>query len=183
MYEVEVKAKLNNRKEVFEKLKSMGCVWSEELHQVDDIFTPVSTVFPPPKGEPVLRIRDENGKFILTLKINQTSRQDCIEHEVEVKDKVEMDKIIKLLGFRDDVTVDKKRIKTKYKDIEVVLDIVKDLGEFIEAEKVITEADPELRKKIQEELFDFLETLGVKKEDRVIDGKYDIMLLEKLNKK
>lgn len=181
MYEVEVKARLINRKEVFEKLQSIGCVWSTELHQIDDIFTPVTTVFPPPKGEPVLRIRNENGKYILTLKINQTSRQDCIEHEVEISDGEEMDKIIKLLGFRDDVTVDKKRIKTKFKDIEVVLDTVKDLGEFIEAEKVVTEPDPAARMKIQEELYDFLETLGVKKEDRVIDGKYDIMLLEKAN--
>jgi predicted adenylyl cyclase CyaB len=183
MYEVEVKAKLKDRDAIFKKLTDLGCTFSEELHQIDDIFTPLATVFPPPKGEPVLRIRDENGKFILTLKINQSSRQDCIEHEVEVKDKVEMDKIIKLLGFRDDVTVDKKRIKTKYKDMEVVLDIVKDLGEFIEAEKMTDEADPEARKKIQEELYEFLETLGVGKEDRVIDGKYDIMLIEKLQGK
>ena len=67
MYEVEVKARLRNRKEVFEKLQSMGCVWSGELHQVDDIFTPATSVFPPSKDEPVLRIRNENGKYILKI--------------------------------------------------------------------------------------------------------------------
>jgi adenylate cyclase class IV len=64
-----------------------------------------------------------------------------------------------------------------------VLDQVEQLGEFIEAEKIVTSADPEDRKKTQEELFTFLETLGVAKEDRVIDGKYDIMLWEKLKEK
>jgi adenylate cyclase class IV len=64
-----------------------------------------------------------------------------------------------------------------------VLDKVKYLGEFIEAEKIVKNKDHEDRKKVQEELFDFLETLGITKEDRVIDGKYDIMLWEKMNKK
>mgnify|MGYP001393609758 CR=1 FL=1 len=182
MYEVEVKSKLRNRKEVLEKLESMGCVWSEELHQIDDIFIPVVESFPPPIGRPVLRIRQQNDKCIFTLKVNQTSRQDCIEHELEISSREEMESIIKILGFGLSVTVDKIRIKTNYKDIEIVLDIVKELGEFIEAEKVVTESDPAVRIQIQKELLDFLETLGVTREDQIIDGKYDIMLVEKLNK-
>ena len=181
MYEVEVKARLEDREAVIKKLESFGCKFGEELHQVDNIFTPDAGIFPPPKGTPVLRIRKENDKFILTLKINQTSRQDCIEHEVEIVQDKEMESIIKLLGFRDDVTMDKKRIKTKYKDMEIVLDTVKDLGEFIEDEKITMESDSSARKKIQEDLFEFLYTLGVKKEDIVVDGKYDIMLFEKFN--
>ena len=181
MYEVEVKARLNNREEVLKKLESMGCVWGEELHQIDDIFSKDSEISSYAKDRPVLRIRDENGKFVFTLKMDQSSKQDCIEHELEIGNKFEMEKILNILGFQTEVTVDKVRIKTKYNDIEVVLDTVKDLGEFIEAEKMTNEADPEARKKIQEELYEFLETLGVGKEDLVIDGKYDIMLLEKAN--
>lgn len=183
MYEVEVKARLRNRKEVFEKLESLGCVWSEELHQVDDILIPVVESFPPPIGKPVLRIRQQNDKCIFTLKVNQTSRQDCIEHELEISSREEMESIIKILGFGLSVTVDKIRIKTNYKDMEIVLDTVKDLGEFIEAEKLTTESNPEARKMIQEDLFTFLDTIGVGKDDHVIDGKYDIMLIEKLNQK
>ncbi len=179
MYEVEVKARLKDRKEVFEKLQSVGCIWSGELHQVDDIFSRDSDITSFAKDRPILRIRDENGKFILTLKMDQSSKQDCIEHESEVGDKGEMEKILGILGFRKEVTVDKVRIKTKYKDMEIVLDTVKELGEFIEAEKMTDEADPEARKKIQEDLYEFLETLGVTKEDKVIDGKYDVMILEK----
>jgi adenylate cyclase class IV len=65
----------------------------------------------------------------------------------------------------------------------IELDLVKDLGEFIEVEKIVTEEDPEERKKIQRELADFIESLGIPKEDLLINGKYDIMLFEKSNLK
>lgn len=183
MYEVEVKARLKDRTEVQKKLEALGCTFSEELYQIDDIYTPDSGIFPPPMGVGVLRIRNQNGKFIFTLKINQSGRQDCIEHELEISQKEEMEKIILLLGYKLDVTVDKTRIKTKYQGMEIVLDTVKDLGEYIEAEKITTEPDPEARKKIQDELLDFLYTIGVSKDDIVVDGKYDIMLFEKFKDK
>ena len=183
MYEVEVKAKLNNRQLVQDKLISMGCTFSEELHQIDSIFIPEDLPFPPPFGTPVLRVRNQNGQSIFNLKINQSSRQDCIEQELEISDGDTMLNIIKLLKYKPVPTVDKKRIKTNYGGIEVVLDTVENLGEFIEAEKVLTENNPLERKKIQEELFTFLLTLGVQEEDRVIDGKYDIMLYEKFGMK
>lgn len=179
MYEVEIKAHLKDKNKIIEKLKSLGCEFGEELHQKDYIFNPRGEKFPPTIGEPVLRVREENGKNILTLKINQTSRLDCIERELEISDGEMMKEIILLLDFREDVTVEKKRIKTKYKNIEICLDSVMRLGDFIEAEKITTENNPEIRKKIQSELMDFLLELGIEREDQVIDGKYDIMLFEK----
>jgi len=179
MYEVEVKAHLRNRAYVIAKLESLGCKFFEELHQVDHIFIQDTVSFPPPFQSPILRIRKQNDKYIFTLKINQSSRQDCIERELEILDGEKMIEIVKLIGYRQVPIVDKKRIKTNVGDIEIVLDIVKDLGEFIEAEKIVHTEDVEARKKIQEELFNFLETLGIKKEDQVIDGKYDIMLFNK----
>jgi len=134
-------------------------------------------------GTPVFRVRKENEKVLFTLKITQSGRQDCIERELEIMDGDKMIEIVKLLKFYEVPSVDKKRIKTHVGDVEVVLDTVKDLGDFIEAEKIVTHTDPEERKKIQEELFDFLGTIGISKEDRVIDGKYPIMLWEKFNKK
>ena len=84
------------------------------------------------------------------------------------------------MGFKKDVTVEKRRIKTMYKDVEIVLDTVEQLGDFVEAEKIVTESDPEIRKHIQEELMELLIELGIERSDQVIDGKYDIMLEEKL---
>lgn len=179
MYEVEVKSKLNNREAVKKKLKDFGCIFSEELHQVDHIFIPEDQPFPPPFEVPVLRIRKQNDKYIFTLKISQSSRQDCIERELEIQDDEKMIEIMYLMKYKQAPVVDKKRIKTVYKDMEIVLDAVEGLGEFIEVEKIVQEENPEARIKIQNELLNFLEELGIPKEDHVIGGKYDIMLEEK----
>lgn len=180
MYEVEVKAKLKNREEIKQKLEALGCKFSEELHQEDHVFIEKDLQFPPPLFSNVLRVRKQNDKYFFTLKIPQEIRQDCIEREMEIGDGEMMMDILKLMKWQEVPTVDKRRIKTKLGDIEVVLDKVEHLGSFIEAEKIVTSENREDRVKVQDELFVFLETLGVNKEDRVIDGKYDIMLHEKL---
>jgi len=183
MYEVEVKAKLRNRESILKKLKDLGCSFSENLHQIDEIFIEKDAVFPTKLGTPVLRVRAENDRYLFTLKMQQTNRQDCIEREMEIEDGPKMVEIIKMLGWKQVPTVDKNRIKTKLGDIEVVLDEVKDLGEYIEAEKVLTSNDQEERIKVQNELYDFLEELGIPREDFIIDGKYDIMLFDKFGMK
>jgi adenylate cyclase, class 2 len=183
MYEVEVKAALRNRNEVIQNLINLGCEFSEELHQVDYVFFPKGFSFPPPIGTAVLRVRNQNDKYFFTLKMSQSNRQDSIEREMSIGDGPMMIEILKLMGWQEAPTVDKRRNKTNFKDMEIVLDHVEELGEFIEVEKVVKNENEGERNKIQSELFAFLETLGIKKEDQVIDGKYDIMLWEKMGGK
>ncbi len=178
MYEVEVKAHLKNRKEVMKKLQGLGCKFGKVLHQIDHIFIPAGLNFPPVIGTPILRVREQGKKYFFTLKISQNNRTDSIEREIEITEGEKMIEILKLLKWQETILVDKKRIKTNLKDMEIVLDNVKDLGEFIEAEKIVTDKNNENRKRIQEELYEFLETIGVAKKDHVVDGKYDIMLKE-----
>ncbi|MFA5937271.1 MAG: class IV adenylate cyclase [Candidatus Paceibacterota bacterium] len=183
MYEVEVKAHLRKREEVIKKLKDFGCKFGEELHQVDYIFIPKGVLFPPPLSVPVLRVRKQNDKYLFTLKLSQTGRQDCIERELEILNGNKMIEIMELLYYKKVAVVDKKRIKTKYKNMEIVLDKVKSLGEFVEVEKIVTNKNHEDRKKIQKDLCNFLETLGILKKDHLVNGKYDIMLFKKNKKK
>ena len=178
MYEVEVKARLRNRDAVVKKLQDLGCKFGEELHQIDNIFIPETMDFPPPIGTPVLRVRKQDDIYFFTLKISQGNRTDSIERELEIKDGEKMVEVLKLIKYKETVLVDKRRIKTNFKDMEIVLDTVKNLGEFIEVEKIVTTENKEDRKKIQEEFYSFLEILGVPKEDHIVDGKYDIMLSE-----
>ncbi|MFA6177645.1 MAG: class IV adenylate cyclase [Candidatus Paceibacterota bacterium] len=183
MYEVEVKAKLKNREAIIKKLQDFGCKFSEELHQVDRVYFPEGFVFPPPIGTPILRVRKQNDKYFFTLKISQSGRQDSLEREMEIKDGEMMMEIVKLLKYQEAPTVDKKRTKTKYKDMVIELDVVKDLGEFIEVEKIVGNKNSEDRKKIQKELCDFLETIDIAKEDLLVNHKYDIMLFDKNKRK
>jgi len=179
MYEVEVKARLKNPEKVIKKLQEFGCAFSHELHQIDQIFIPEGIEFPPPYDTPVLRIRKENKKYFFTLKISQTSRQDCIERELEISDGKKMIEIMAFMKHKRVPIVDKKRIKGKISGIEVCIDRVKGLGNFIEAEKIVRTNNGETRQKTQQELKNFLKKIGVQEPDFVDNGKYDIMLYEK----
>lgn len=83
---------------------------------------------------------------------------------------------IELLGYHQAIHVVKTRTKTKYQDMEICLDEVEELGSFIEVEKIV-EGEGET---VQNELFGFLETIGVSKENRVLKG-YDTLLYIKQN--
>jgi adenylate cyclase class 2 len=183
MYEVEVKAKLRDREEFVKKLESLGCKFSSELHQIDHIFIPNGIDFPPPLNTPVLRLRKQNNIFLFTLKISQTGRQDCIERELEISDGEKMTEILKFIKYKEVSMVDKKRIKTKLDDMEIVIDEVKELGEFIEVEKMVSNENGSERQEMQRGLVKFLEKLGVAKEDVLVNGKYDIMMIEKRQNK
>lgn len=99
-----------------------------------------------------------------------------IEKELEIRNASVMDDIVKLLGFYEFQKIKKTRRKTRYKKYEICLDVIDELGNFIEVEKMTDEDSAE----VQEELFRFLESLGVSRRDRVDRG-YDILLYKKLH--
>ncbi len=177
MNEIEVKANVKDFDLLISNLKELGCVLSEPIIQDDFIYNKKGLdIKSGYHNTPVLRIRKQNNKILFTLKKNRSNELDCIEKEIEVNNDIILSEIIELLDYIKTVEVHKKRIKTNYKDYEICLDSVHDLGYFIEVEKMSNEDG----NKIQDELFNFLETIGVKKEDRVLKG-YDTLLWEKNN--
>lgn len=175
MKEVEVKVKISNIKDIKSKLSKLGCEFSETLVQKDKIYLHNTTEFSNiKKGDIVLRIRNSNGKFILTLKKQLENELDNLEKEIIINDQEQGNSILELMDFREVVNVSKKRIKCKYQDFEICLDEVDKLGTFIEIEKMSYVEDS---LKIQNELFQFLETLGVKKEEQIFKG-YDTLIYE-----
>lgn len=183
MREIEVKAKIDNLDAVSNKLASMGCRIDEEIVQEDKIYglPKDSESFNEIRPEFVaIRIRKEKDKALFTIKRNVTGELDSEEFEVEISDAEEMDRALKAMGYIIEVEVKKKRRKCKVKDYELCLDEVEDLGSFIEVEKLTS--DNEDGTKVQRELFDFLETLGIDKKNEITSG-YDTMMWEKNKKK
>lgn len=176
MREIEVKAKLNNKEQIISKLKSLGCVFEESKKQNDVVYVErVGNLETFLSNKNFLRIRESNGKYLLTLKSNGENSLSKIEHETLVSSKEETENILKLIGMVPIVTVNKIRSISHYNQFEICIDGVEDLGDFIEVESVTDEGDAE---KIQNKMFSFLESLGIKKEDRVFEG-YDILILKK----
>jgi adenylate cyclase, class 2 len=170
--EIEVKAKVEDLNILKKKLEELGCVFSLPTEQKDTIFVNFDsdfTAFMP--GTNLLRIRETNSKIIFTLKQPQSNELDCIEKEIEVSDKEQLKDILELMGFHEAIQVHKIRTKTKFNELEICLDEVKELGTFVEVEK-ITDGDGET---VQNELLNFLESLGVSRENRVTRG-YDTLV-------
>lgn len=175
--EIEVKAKVENFGIIKNKLIKINCILSEPIIQDDYIYNKKGiNVRDGNNNIPVLRIRKQKNKIFFTLKESHGNELDCIEKEVEVNEADILGDILELLDYEKTVEVHKKRIKTNFNDYEICLDEVDELGCFIEVEKISEENGG----KVQDELFDFLQTLGVLKENRVFKG-YDTLVWEKNN--
>lgn len=174
MHEIEVKARIVNKDRVIEQLVILGCVLSDPIIQKDRIFVPAGLEIPVDPGVNVLRIREQNGKYLLTLKQAVTNQLDCIEKETHVDNPQGVIDMFGLLGFHEMTAVEKTRQKCKYDGLEICLDSVIGLGDFIEVEKMAEGGDAEA---IQKELFSFLESLGVDPKDQVFDG-YDVLMVK-----
>jgi adenylate cyclase class 2 len=122
----------------------------------------------------VLRLRKQNGKVIFTLKQSDVGNHLAkLEKEVEVKDLEIMEQIILLLGFKLVTQVKKNRLKCKVGDLEVCIDEVEGLGNFIEVEKMTLE-DPKL---VQQEMQGFLTSFGIDIANQFYEG-YDVLMFK-----
>src|SRR3989344_1837216 len=176
--EIEVKAKINNVAEIEEKISALGFQFSAPLSTEVAVFINfrIKTFGVFQSGINLLRIRKTNDETILTIKHPQSNEFDSIEHETKISNPDEMREPLKLMGYKSAVQVKKTRKTAKYKDFEICLDFVEDLGDFIEVEKIAGEnADSG---QIQNELFEFLLNLGIRNENRVTQG-YDTLIFLK----
>lgn len=173
MKEVEVKVKIPDSQAIIQKLEALGCKFSEPITQTDIIFVPEAiTALPTGSGVPVLRIREQNGKYILTMKASLTNGLDKRESETEIQDPKSMEEIILSVGFKKMVSFSKVRRKTKYQNWEICVDEVPGLGSYMESEELTEDGDSTA---IQDKMFEFLQTLGAKAEDRQSYG-YDVIM-------
>jgi len=180
--EIEVKARLENAQSVKQKLVALGCEFSSPKTQDDMVWVENTGSLETFLANKVfLRTRIQNdGKVFLTAKVpkDRTGDGSLIKSEYEVSvDSIEAARgILKSLGLREMVRVIKTRETAHYKDYEICIDDIDDLGSFIELEKIGTVEEAE---KVQLEMIDFLEVLGIPASDRTTKG-YDILMLERL---
>ncbi len=170
--EIEIKCKLHNKAVTLEALKKLGIKLEKPKKQHDVVFGRSGAIENGPDSD-WLRIRTEDdAKVIFTLKRPVIGHLDSIEHETIVENADELEAIIKLLGFELYSDLTKIRRKGKYGDIEVCIDEVSGLGEFIEAE-LIMEHDSDHAEVIGH-LWEFFGKLELSKKDEIHEG-YDIL--------
>ena len=182
MREVEAKARLRNPDSVIAELTKRGILFGEPKSQRDYIYVEKTggveayldnTLF--------LRIREtDTPGALFTAKYNADRRAQmktgdfaATEHETRVADAGELRAILALLGYTEAVQVEKTRRTGKYEPYEICIDELSGEGAFIEVE-MLTDTDPE---SAHEEMWKFLETVGVPRSDQCFD-RYDILMLK-----
>ncbi len=133
--EMEIKIKLTEEEfKELELLLKKGAVFQKENHHIDTYYQPKFRKF---IQEGVirewLRIGVRGNKNILNYKNWYDTY--CDEYEVEIDDVDNLNKIFDVIGLEKIATVDKIRRTYFYLEkYEIALDIVKDLGYFVEIE-------------------------------------------------
>ncbi|MFA6274248.1 MAG: class IV adenylate cyclase [Candidatus Paceibacterota bacterium] len=180
--EVEIKVKVNNFEEIKKKIFSLGKL-VKSIKQIDEYFIPSHRNFFEHKPQPIehLRIRTNPDKsvFEYTRTINLKENLDydyAEEYETGISNVEEFRKTLEFLDFKNIVTVEKQREYWDCGDIEIALDRVKGLGDFMEAEAKGNFKDEAEAKKA---CIVFLENLGFKDiENTQIKIGYPQMFLE-----
>lgn len=177
--EIEIQVNIENSKPLIEFLEK-NTVFQKENHQIDEYFSPTHRNFIAIRPvEEWLRLRESNGKNSINYKkwhFDESGKSHyCDEYETKIEDINQLRKILGILDFKPVVKVDKIRKIWIYKDYEIAIDSVKELGDFVEIEYVgkDNQADPE---KITGEMVEFLKSTGCGKIKRNYVG-YPFQLL------
>lgn len=172
MREIEIKARVKDPQHLKNELEKKGIKLGKSCKQHDVVYC-----LPGSQDNALdanwLRIRTEDDKTIyFTLKRSVVGHLDSIEHETIVDNAKELESIINYLGYELYSDLTKNRQKAKYKDIEICVDNIPGLGDFVEAELLMNN-DVE-HTEVVNELWDLLTSLGVSKDDEEHLG-YDVL--------
>jgi len=177
--EIEIRVRIESSDSLIDFLEKNAKFVSKE-HQKDEYFTPAHRNFI--KVRPVkewLRLRSSSNKFSITYKNwhydKDGKSHHCDEYQTEIQKLDQFNKILSVLNFKSLVVVDKTRKIWTYKDYEISLDSIQDLGDFVEIEYIGKSQNVEPRE-ITKKMISFLKKLKCGKIERDFVG-YPFQLL------
>jgi adenylate cyclase class 2 len=156
MLEIEIKSYCDNREDVLQRINSLGGRFKGRVIENDIYFNHPCRDFA--TTDEALRIRIIDKKNILTYKGPKIGKKTKTRFEEEVPfDHLESMKIVLLrLGFTVVDEVAKTREIYCINDIDICVDEVVNVGNFVELEKM-----GERKEEIEEELFTLAKELGL----------------------
>ncbi len=177
--EIEIQVKIEKSQPLLNFLEK-NAEFKTQKHQIDEYFTPVHHDFT--NVRPVkewLRLRNAEGNYSINYKNwhfdDQGKSHYCDEYETKIEDLDKLKKILIALNFKSLTIVNKTRRTWLYKNYEIAIDSVKNLGDFVEIEYMGEEENFE-PKKITEEMISFLKKIDCGKIERNYLG-YPFLLL------
>ncbi len=186
-YEVEVKVAIKSPAATEQALLGLGAMKTNSETEVDEYFNHPCRSFE--DTDEALRIRKRETTGLAATPAHQqadivemtykgpkldTSTKTRYEMSVGLSDAVSAQSILERLGFTSVATVKKERTFYSVSDMVVSLDIVEDLGSYLEAEQIVgTKGEiPRAR----EGIFQFLGKLGLHREDSIRESYLELYL-------
>lgn len=173
---MELELKFVAKRDYSFQLKEMGFAEKKHKHLVDTYYISDQKI----NGISTwLRIREDKLQNKSSFDLHQLhSEYATQETEVSLlsEDVIKMKKIMEVLGLKSQCVVDKERHTYQKNNMEVVLDRVFDLGDFIEIE-----IEGEENSKNINQINELAQKLGLRIEDHINAG-YPDLLMQKLVK-
>ncbi len=174
--ETEVKAKGNNLTTIRRRLKKLGAKFISKKRQVDTYYLVL------PKRSryhkvPLLRIREDKTKNQSFWEYHEPVNVfKAREHEIEINNPAMAKLVLKKLDYPLGAVIDKIRERYTCEGLNIDLDWVKGLGQFIEVECMKNQKDSLKR------IFAFFEKIGVAKKDLIPKERYVDIMWERQHK-
>ena len=131
----------------------------------------------------IFRVRRVGKDCLITYKKNHFEGKRWVysdEYETKAENYETIEKIVSMLGLKEQIVVNNNRRYYKYNDYEITLDCIENYGCFIEVEKMSDE-DVDVNK-IKDEIRKFISTLGLTNVRELNIGKNQLMLAKKLGR-
>ena len=134
MRETEAKILEVNKEEVSKRIEELGGKKVFEGQIITYAFDTESDSLK--NSGMLLRIRNENGRFVLGLKkiLEETSVKTMEEYEVEIEDFETAKKLLESLSYKLKQVIEKHRISFKLENCRIDIDIIKGLPTYLEIE-------------------------------------------------
>lgn len=131
------------------------------------------------KNKECLRIRKKDSKnFLAYKKDNYDSNGNWIysdEHETEINDFEIVMKIMEQFGLKELIKIDNEKHTFVTDKYEIVLEDVRDLGLFLEIERLEVKDNEDVNE-VKKEIQEFIYRLGIKVSKELNLGKPELML-------
>lgn len=174
--EIELRAKISNAQLFKEKLNRLnGIAKKKENERQVDIYLKHKK---DEERQSVIRIRKnyENNNAILTFKGSSPKKHDDIaweDFDTPINNPDNLERLLVNNGYVYVCLIDKTRQSFDYKEFEINIDNVRDMGIFVEIEKMGKENEIE---KIKEEILKLFENLGINSSDIIKKGYVQMMI-------
>ena len=173
--ELERRTRIKNEEEIKKNLEQIGAKKVNTKNQIDTYYGSIE-LYKKIGYSFVTRIRESNGKFILTVKTAKPKKNGVWEeYEKEIDDPKMFESMFLAMGFEKIIKVEKEREMFKLNNITINFDHFKERGSFLEIELISENQETK-------ELDEFMLKLGITSED-IIDVGYISLFLKENNSK